>query len=74
MMKHRSWLTLSYESLRAELDEIVARYRAHLADNSSTLTREDAVRRIRKLGFTERDALRWLGPRPRGGAVFAYRA
>jgi len=70
-MKLRSWLTLSYESLRAELDEIVERYRAHLMDDRSTLTREEAVRRIRKLGFTEGDALRWLGSKPRGGAFLA---
>jgi len=28
-MKPRNWLTLSYEGLRAELNEIVERYRAH---------------------------------------------
>ena len=57
----------SYESLRAELDDIVERYRAHLANDRSkgTLTREEAVKRIRQLGFTEGDAERWLGPKPR---------
>ena len=64
-MKLRNWLTLSYESLRAELDDIVERYRARLADDRR-LTHEEAVRRIRKLGFTEGDALRWLGSKPRG--------
>jgi hypothetical protein len=39
----------SYESLRAELDEIVERYRAHLPHdgNKIPLTREEAVERIR---------------------------
>jgi hypothetical protein len=69
MMKHRSWLTLSYEGLRAELDQVVGRYRAHSADDRDTLTREEAVRRIRKLGFTAGDAFRWLGSKPRGGAL-----
>jgi len=68
-MKHRSWLTLSYEGLRAELDQIVGRYRAHSADDQGTLTREEAARRIRKLGFTAGDALRWLGSKARGGAL-----
>jgi hypothetical protein len=67
-MKPRNRLTLSYESLRAELDEIVGRYRAHLTDSRSALTREETIRRIRTLGFTEGDALRWLGSKPRGGA------
>ena len=69
-MKVRNWLTLSYEGLRAELDDIVERYRAHLSDDRS-LTREEAVRRIRKLGFTEGDAVRWLGSKPRGRACLA---
>jgi len=60
-MQYRSWLTLSYERLRAELDEIVEGYRARLRDDRATLSREEAVRRIRKLGFSQRDALRWLG-------------
>jgi hypothetical protein len=57
----------SYESLRAELDEIVERYRAQLRDDRSqgTLTREEAAKRILKLGFTAADAERWLGPKPR---------
>ena len=56
----------SYESLRAELDEIVERYRAYLARDGSkvTLTREEAVKRIRQLGFTEGDAMRWLDQKP----------
>jgi hypothetical protein len=63
-MKSKSWLTLSYESLRAELDGIVERYQARLAGERGILTREEAVRRIRGLGFTEGDALRWLGSKP----------
>jgi hypothetical protein len=57
----------SYESLRAELDDIVEQYRAHIARDGSKagLTREEAVKRIRQLGFTEGDALRWLGLKPR---------
>jgi hypothetical protein len=51
----------SYESLRAELDDIVARYRGA----KDGLTREEAVKRIRQLGFTEGDAERWLGSKPR---------
>jgi hypothetical protein len=57
----------SYESFRAELDEIVERYRGDLPHDRSkgTLTREEAVKRIRKLGFTEGDAMRWLDQKPR---------
>ncbi len=64
---HIHAMSPSYESLRAELDEIVERYRAHLARDRSmaTLTREEAVKRIRQLGFTEGDAVRWLDSKPR---------
>jgi hypothetical protein len=57
----------SYENLRAELDDIVERYRAHTARDGGKdrLTREEAVKRIRQLGFTEGDAERWLGSKPR---------
>jgi hypothetical protein len=56
----------SYESLRAELDEIVERYRAHRPYGGKiALSREEAVKRIRKLGFTEGDAMRWLDQKPR---------
>jgi hypothetical protein len=60
-------MSRSYESLRSELDEIVERYRAHLAKDRSmgTLTREEAVKRIRKLGFTAADATRWLDSKSR---------
>jgi hypothetical protein len=56
----------SYESIRAELDDIVERYRAHAAhdEGKGGLTREEAVKRIRQLGFTEGDAERWLGSKP----------
>ena len=50
-MKPRNWLTLSYEGLRAKLNEIVERYRAHFGNDRSTSTREETVKRIRKLGF-----------------------
>ena len=38
----------------------------HLARDGSkvTLTREEAVKRIRQLGFKEGDAERWLGSKP----------
>jgi hypothetical protein len=57
----------SYESLRAELNDIVEQYRAHIARDESKagLTRGEAAKRIRQLGFTEGDALRWLGSKPR---------
>jgi hypothetical protein len=57
----------SYESLRAEIDDIVERYRARATRDGDKggLTREEAVKRIRQLGFTEGDAVRWLGSRPR---------
>jgi hypothetical protein len=57
----------SYENLRAELDDIVERYRAHTARDGGKdgLTRQEAVKRIRQLGFTEGDAERWLGSKPR---------
>jgi hypothetical protein len=71
-MKPRNRLTLSHESLRAELDEIVERHPAHFGDERSALTREETVKRFRKLGFTEGDALRWLGfETTRWGAAFA---
>jgi len=57
-------MPLSYESLRAEIDGIVERYRA--PDGSRVgLTREEAAKLIRLLGFTEGDAQRWLGSEPR---------
>jgi hypothetical protein len=61
----------SYESLRAELDDIVERYRAHIARDGikAGLTRGEAVRRIRQLGFTEGDAERWLGSKPRSKSL-----
>ena len=64
-------MPVSYESLRAELDEIVERYRAHRAGDGSKrgLTREEAVKRIRRLGFTEGDAVRWLGSKPRSKSL-----
>ena len=54
------------KAFRAELDEIVERYRAQLRDDRSkgTFTREEALKRILKLGFTASDAGRWLGPKP----------
>jgi len=58
----------SYETLRAELEHILERYRAHATardDGRGGLTREEAVKRIRLLGFTEGDARRWLGSEPR---------
>jgi len=57
----------SYESLRAELDDIVERYRAHTAPDGGKggVARGDAVKRIRELGFTEGDAERWLGSKAR---------
>jgi hypothetical protein len=55
----------SYESVRAELDDIVERYRAlHQDGRKTALTREEAIKRIRKLGFSEGDAMRWLGKKP----------
>jgi hypothetical protein len=61
----------SYESLRAELDDIVERYRADTARDESkgALTREEAVKLIRQLGFTEGDAERWLGSKPRSKSL-----
>jgi hypothetical protein len=57
----------SYEGLRAEIDDILERYRAHTTRDwgKGGLTREEAVKRIRHLGFTEGDAERWLGAKPR---------
>ena len=58
---------MSYESVRAELDQIVEQYRAHIPGdgNKPRLAREEAVERIRRLGFTRGDALRWLDPKGR---------
>jgi acetate kinase len=56
----------SYESCLATLDAIITRYRAGIGDRSKlTLTREEAVKRIKALGFTEGDALRWLDSKRR---------
>ena len=56
----------SYESIRAELDDIVEQYRAYTGRDvgKGGLTREEAATRIRQLGFTEGDAQRWLGSTP----------
>jgi hypothetical protein len=56
----------SYESIRAQLDDIVERYRAYTGRGvgKDGLTREEAATRIRRLGFTEGDAERWLGSKP----------
>ena len=61
----------SYERLRAEIEDILERYRAHTARDGDKggLTREQAVKRIRQLGFTEGDAERWLGSKPRSKSV-----
>jgi hypothetical protein len=56
----------SYESVRAELDEIVERYRLGRDGGKGTLTREEAVERICRLGFARGDAMRWLDKKPRG--------
>ena len=58
----------SYESIRAELEDILKAYRAHAARDGDKggLTREQAVKRIRQLGFTEGDAERWLGSKQGG--------
>jgi hypothetical protein len=57
----------SYESCAAALDEIITRYRAGLTGERSrvTLSREQAIKLIRALGFTEGDAMRWLDEKPR---------
>jgi len=61
----------SYESLRAELEDILEQYRAPFARDGSRagLTRGEAVKRIRQLGFTEGDAERWLGSKPRSTSL-----
>jgi hypothetical protein len=52
----------SYEKLRAALDDIIERYRAGVAGDRTraTLCRKEAIERIKALGFTEGDAMRWL--------------
>jgi len=52
----------SYEKLRAALDDIIERYRARLVGDWArpTLSRKEAIDRIKALGFTEGDAMRWL--------------
>jgi hypothetical protein len=65
--RHIHSMPRSYESLRAELEHILGRYRAHATARDrgwGGLTREQAVKRIRQLGFTEGDAQRWLGSEP----------
>jgi hypothetical protein len=53
---------MSYEKLRAALDDIIERYRARLGGDGTrpTLSRKEAIERIKALGFTEGDAMRWL--------------
>ena len=55
----------SYESLLAEIDAIVEQYRTHRGSDLGRLglTRAEAVKRIRQLGFIESDANKWLGPK-----------
>jgi hypothetical protein len=62
MIKRRS-----AEEWRAELDETVRRYHLGLAipEAREMLTHEEAVARIRKLGFTVGEALRLLRPKER---------
>ena len=64
---HIKIMSTSYESLRAELDEIVEQYRTPVPRDGSKgrLTLEEAVERIHKLGFTRGDAIRWLGQKRR---------
>jgi hypothetical protein len=56
---------MSYEKLRAALDDIIERYRARLVGDRTrpTLSRKEAIKQIRALGFTEGDAMRWLDPK-----------
>jgi hypothetical protein len=68
--RHIHIMPRSYESLRAELEDILEQYRAHFARDGSKagLTRGEAVKLIRQLGFTEGDAERWLSSKPRSKA------
>ncbi len=61
----------SFESFRAELEDILERYRARTSRDGGKggLTREEAVKRIRQLGFTEGDAERWLASKPRSKSL-----
>jgi len=63
--RHIRFMPCSYERLRAEIDATVEQYRAQSRSNVGKpgLTRAEAVKRIRQLGFTESDANRWLGPK-----------
>ena len=54
----------SYESVRAELDEIVERYHLGRRGGNGTLTRDEAVESICRLGFARGDAMRWLDKKP----------
>jgi hypothetical protein len=57
----------SAEEWRAELDQTIRRYHLGLAipEARDKLTQEEAVVRIRKLGFTVGEALRLLRPKER---------
>jgi hypothetical protein len=59
-------MPMSYESVRAELDQIIEQDLAHITrdGNKAGLTRQEAVERIRRLGFSRGDAVRWLDPKP----------
>jgi hypothetical protein len=65
MPRHISCMAPSYESVRAELDEIVERYRLARDSGKGTLTREEAVEGICRLGFARGDAMRWLDKKAR---------
>ena len=56
----------SYESCLAALNDIIARYRAGLIGERSRapLSREEAIKLVKALGFMEGDAMRWLDGKP----------
>jgi hypothetical protein len=58
----------STEEYLAELDDILRRYRLHATELGAhaKLTQEEALARLRKLGFTAGEALRLLRLNSRG--------
>lgn len=52
----------SAEEYLAELEEILRRYRIGAVEANARLTEEQALARLRRLGFTAGEALRLLRP------------
>lgn len=55
---------MGYETLRQAVDGIIAAYEQR--KGTIAISRDTAIERLRALGFTAGDAVRWLRPERRG--------